>query len=366
MPLSIVHLINDVRPPSNGIINVTVDLACEQARAGRRVTVVSAGGGYVPLLQDEGVAHITLDQGRQLRNVAVLPRLARALRAVEPDLVHSHNVTGTVLARPWTRWAGRPLVATMHRESRESYLMAVADRIIVLNTAARHRLLQRRVPGSRVVLLRNGTVGGARREWNMVPHGEHRLDHPAVVTVAGLYRHKGVDVLLRAFAHVMRVLPAARLYVVGDGPEGERLRLLALRLGIADRVSFEGARPDAERYMAGADAFVLPSRVESSGLVIAEARAAGVPVIASAVGGIPEMLDGGQAGRLVPPDDPEALGSAVLAVLTDPAEQGRLRAAAAADLADLSVARLARDVDDVYLDVLRARSIRSTRSQSPR
>jgi glycosyltransferase involved in cell wall biosynthesis len=124
---------------------------------------------------------------------------------------------------------------------------------------------------------------------------------------------KGFDVLLRALAE----LPQASLLLVGDGPERPRLERLVDELGLRDRVELTGWRPDAARLLAAVDAVVVPSRAEPFGLVALEAMSAGVPVIASAVDGLAEVVTDGETGLLVPPDDPRLLAEAIARVLVD-------------------------------------------------
>ena len=130
-----------------------------------------------------------------------------------------------------------------------------------------------------------------------------------VVTVAHLIPHKGVDHLVRAVA-LSQVRPS--LTVVGDGPQLEALRALARELGVSDRINFAGLRDDVNALLSGCDVFVHPAVWEEAfGLTIAEAMAAGRAVVASRTGGIPELVEDGVSGLLVPPADPAALAKAL-------------------------------------------------------
>jgi glycosyltransferase involved in cell wall biosynthesis len=141
-------------------------------------------------------------------------------------------------------------------------------------------------------------------------------------TVAYFQKHKGVHHLLDAFARVR--VPCATLTIAGDGPEAENLREQARALGISDRVSFIGLRDDLEQLLPRADVFVHNSHVEAFGLCIAEAMACGRAVIASKVGGVPELVEDGQSGLLVPPGDVGALAGAIERLLGDVALRQRL------------------------------------------
>lgn len=142
-----------------------------------------------------------------------------------------------------------------------------------------------------------------------------------VLCVAALAPHKGVDVLIRAFARVAPQHPDVRLVLVGDGNARVALTQLANELGLADRVDFLGwqKRPRISRLMRDCELLALATRAESFGLVLAEAMACGKPVVASNVGGIPEIVEDGRSGRLVPVDDVPAFAAALDSILSNPA-----------------------------------------------
>ena len=134
-------------------------------------------------------------------------------------------------------------------------------------------------------------------------------DAPVVGTVGRLAEVKQQGVLIRAFAQVLPAFPAARLLLVGDGPLRAELEGLAGSLGLGGAVLFAGYQSNPERYLAAMDVFVLPSRAEAMPLVIPEAWAAGRPVVASRVGGIPELIADGKTGLLVAPGDVDGLAA---------------------------------------------------------
>src|SRR5207302_681586 len=139
---------------------------------------------------------------------------------------------------------------------------------------------------------------------------------PLVVSVGRLEPQKGFDILVEATARMNGSSPPV-VVICGEGPARKDLEDRIRALGLGERVRLLGNRNDAKAFIAAADAFCMPSRWEGSPLALHEALAAGRPVVASAVGGIPELLTFGQAGLLVPPEDPGALASAVGRVLSD-------------------------------------------------
>jgi len=163
---------------------------------------------------------------------------------------------------------------------------------------------------------------------------------------------KGLDRLIAALPAIRQRHPDAILLLVGDGPERPALETMAANLGLSRYVRFAGVRHDVPRLLTAAAVFVLPSLTEALPTALAEAMAAGVPVIGSAVGGIPEMIQDGVTGILVPPGDVDALAAAVADVLDQPARVGELVRAARRLVetrfdAAANVARLHRE----YLDV---------------
>jgi glycosyltransferase involved in cell wall biosynthesis len=158
--------------------------------------------------------------------------------------------------------------------------------------------------------------------------GPAREGWPTFVTVAHLVPHKGIDVLLRAFALARG--GGARLRVVGDGPELPDLQVLARGLGLGGRVHFLGLRDDVESQLRAADAYVHPTLVEGFGNAVAEAMACGLPVVASRAGGIPEVVEDGVSGLLVPPGEVAPLARAIERVARDVALRRALGASARA------------------------------------
>jgi glycosyltransferase involved in cell wall biosynthesis len=175
-----------------------------------------------------------------------------------------------------------------------------------------------------------------------------------VGTVARLHPSKGIDGLIAAAARVVTRLPHTRFLLVGDGTERAALERLAHELGIAEHIVFLGERRDVRFLLAGLDLFVLPSREEGMGIVLIEAMATGIPVVATATGGIVEVVEDGVSGFLVPRGDANALAESIILALSAPgrAEQvsanARRRAAAMFSI-DTTVHR----TEQIYEELLR-------------
>ena len=153
-------------------------------------------------------------------------------------------------------------------------------------------------------------------------------DAPLVGLIGRICRQKGVDTFVEAAIQICPRVPGARFVVVGDAEDGTLTRDLRARAdaaGLSDRIIFAGHLDGIADLYAALDLLAAPSRWEGFGLVLAEAMAAGVPVVASSVGGIPGVI--GDAGRLVPADDVDALGHEIVSLLTDRGARERLVAA---------------------------------------
>ena len=316
--MRILHILNDVREIGNGIVNVAIDLACLQAKAGYQVAIASVGGEYEELMARYGVRHFKLDQTRTPINLLKATARYRAIaQEFQPDIVHAHMMTGVVLARVLRVGFGYALVSTVHNEfQRSAMLMGWAERVIAVSHAVAQSMVRRGTSENKLRVVNNGTIGSPRtrqlKEYQPMP-----LQRPAIATVAGMYRRKGIAELIEAFAQIAAEFPDAHLYLVGNGPDREMFEAQAQSTAVSDRIHFEGFQSEPQRYLLATDIFVLASHREPFGLVLSEAREAGCAIVASNVDGIPEALDDGQAGILVPPSDSQSLAAALSQLLSD-------------------------------------------------
>jgi glycosyltransferase involved in cell wall biosynthesis len=348
-PLRILHLLNTVRETGNGIINTAMDLAWGQARLGHEVHVASAGGEFEVRLASWGVTHRALDQSRR---PLTLLRAARRLRAhvadARPDVIHSHMMTGMVLARTIRRGATPLLVGHVHNVyQRSARLMGLADVVLCCGSSVARTMRERGVPSDRIHVVLNGPIGSPRLP-DPLTVAPAAIEHPAIVTVAGMNMRKGIDELIEAFERIAQRRPLAHLHLVGDGPDRARFEARARRGPAADRIHFHGFRKDPTPFLRAADLFVLASRRESFPIVIGEARAAGCAIVATAVDGVAESLDDGRAGVLVPARDPASLAAALGRLLADDTERARWAAAAREGVVRFRVERMVDEVVALY------------------
>ena len=297
------------------------------------------------------------DRPRVLRDVAAIRRLRRLLRAWRPDVVHAHGLRAGALTaiaaafvRPSVYDAGPALIVTVHNapaaggvtgaiyrvlelivaRRADSVLCVSADLEQRMRAAGARRVAHAPVPAYPVPGLAGvsapeptpGTTPGPPPKPAVTDAGPAR---PLVLAVGRLAPQKGFGTLLEAASSWRDIKPEPVLVIVGEGPLEAELKQQAAALHLDAR--FPGHRDDVPALLAAAAVFVLPSVWEGQPLILQEALRAGVPVVATRVGGTPE-LTGEDAALLVPPGDPDQLADAVRAVLTDPALATRMRQAA--------------------------------------
>jgi len=299
----------------------------------RSLVVSLQGGGWLAdRLRDQGYPVICLDAPEGW-HPATVGRLASVLRSEEIQVAHCHNRKALLyggLAAEAVR--GTRLVYTKHGVShwgggvaallgrfvtrRARAVVAVSDDI------ARGLIDGRWASRSRVHTVLNGVDLQQFRPSRDRAAARARiglpLNVPVVGTVARLSPEKDQSTLLYAFAALSRDLPAARLLLVGDGALREDLGRLATTLGIQDRTLFAGERKDIAELLEAMDVFCLPSLTEGTSLTLLEAMACGLPVVATAVGGTPEVVADDRSGLLVPAGEPLAVAQALLRVLQHP------------------------------------------------
>ncbi len=347
--MRIVHILNHVQEIGNGIINVAIDLACMQAKTGCDVAVISAGGEYEGLLAKYGVKHYRLEQKRTPINIIKAAIAYRGIiKEFDPDIVHAHMMTGVVLARLLRYGCNYALVSTVHNEfQRSAIFMGWADRVIAVSQAVAVNMERRGISRDKLSVISNGILDNPRT-LPMRDYLPANLQHPAIATVAGMYKRKGISELIAAFALIAVEFPAAHLYIVGDGPDRELFEAQARATNFAERIHFEGFQRQPQRYLISTDIFVMPSYYESFGLAIAEAREAGCAIVASDVDGISQTLDGGKAGILVPPKDSDTLAATLSKLLADTNLLKEWKNRASLNLEWLSIARVNQETLAVY------------------
>ena len=323
---------------SGGAQEHLYNLVTRVDRARYDVSVLSLSGGPgVRRLERTGVSVCVLDD---MSDEEAIAAVAAHLAAVDADVVHNHmyraEVVGTQAALALAASGRRRpfVVGTVHssrirsEEDRDLIrrLTPRMDHLVAVSRAIVRKLEDEGRVGAPISLIYNGVDLARYSEQAACPTllSEYQIPAgaPIVGIVARLEAEKGHPTLLEAWPAVLGAAPDARLLVVGEGSQRELLEAQASSLGLLDgrssSITFTGRRDDVPAVTAALDVAVLPSYREAQGLSILEAMALSRPVVASAVGGIPEMIDDGRTGILVPPHDPGALAAAIVKLIENP------------------------------------------------
>ena len=326
--------------------------------------VLAAKDALVPQLEAEGVAVHALGAG-DARDPRWMGRLRRLLVDGRFDVVHAHLPLAAAGARLVCRTLParlRPAVVTTEHNAWSTYALATRlanamtapldQATIAVSEEARDSMWWR----------------GARRRCEVVVHGvavervrAHLGDRDAVraelgvaaadvlvATVANFRAQKAYPDLLAAAGEVLDGGAPARFLAVGQGPLESEVRALHAELGLGDRFTILGYRPDAARLLAGADVFALASRYEGYPVALMEAMALGLPVVATAVGGVRQAVTDGVEGLLVPPGRPDLLAAAVARLVADPGLRSTMAVAAERRGAHFDITGAVRRVEAVY------------------
>jgi glycosyltransferase involved in cell wall biosynthesis len=358
-----------------GLERLVTDLVRVGMRRGQQVSVIclEKPGTLADQVTGLGAPLLCMRKEPGIRPSTTV-RVRDALRELRPDVVHTHQIGALFYAGPAARQAGVPAVVhTEHvnqiakllsrtRRCRMRLLWGVAGRFAhrflgVSADIAREVVRFRTIPRRKVGVVLNGIdtaafvgrTGAARVRSELgIPAGA-----PVIGSVGRLNEVKRQDLLIRSFARVRHAVPDARLVLVGSGPALGSLRSLTAELGLNGCVHFAGYQPRPEVFLQIMDLFALTSRIEGLPLAILEAWAAGLPVVASAVGGVPALIDSGRTGLLFPSGDEDALTDALTGLLSDRDRARRLGGAGLDEVrAHYSLERMADEYERHYSELL--------------
>jgi sugar transferase (PEP-CTERM/EpsH1 system associated) len=343
--LRVVHVVLSL--DCGGLEHVVLDLVRGGLEIGQKVSVICLEhkGVLAEQLEAAGVAVHSCEKRPGLHIRKLRRSLRRRFVEIRPDVVHTHQIGALFYAGPAAKSVGSPVVAHTehgkHFEHRAKtrwlgrYASRFADCFFCVSKDIADDVVRRRIaPAQRVEFVPNGidtvrfgapVAAAAIRAELGIPSQAH-----VVGTIGRLAEIKRQDLLIRAFAVLKAELPEAHLLIVGDGPERRSLEELTHALGVSDSVCFAGYREDRERLLHAMNVFALTSRSEGMPLSVLEAWAAGVPVLAANVGGLPDLIEEGRTGRLIDSSDPDTWARAILILLDDSESAASMSAAAKA------------------------------------
>ena len=279
-----------------------------------------------------------------------IAQIARHIRRNKVEIVHAHLSTSTVNACLAARLARVPGLATVHGMSGKLSFVPCTH-LIAVSAEVRQHLVNQGVHESKISIVPNGLqFKGLAPEARAQARRSIGLpdDVPVLGTTARLTPLKGVDYALSAFARVLQDFPNAHYIVFGEGDQRAELQELATSLGVSSQVHWMGYRHDVPELLPALDVFVFPTLREAMGIAVVEAMAAGIPTVANAIGGIPEVVVP-ETGFLVPPADPVAMADQITLLLRDgPLRQTMGEAAMARARTEYSAQRMAARTLGVY------------------
>lgn len=347
-----------------GIAFYTVNLAVHIKRRGVDVSVLSSGGELQDLLRGAGIPHITADIMTKAefgwKVLKTLPEAARVVKEGRFDLMHAQTRVTQVISSIVSRNTAVPYVTTCHgffkhsRLSRKVFPCWGVKTIAISESVAKHLRNDMGVADEKIEMVYNGIdlkpygPGYVRRDEALAADLGIGGQDEVIGSIGRFSSVKGLKYLVEAFGEVAARRPRAKLLLVGEGPEKEDLIDRIDRAGISDRTVVIAGGDRAARYFPVIDIFCMPSVNEGLGLAMIEAMAAGKPCIASAVGGLEELVTDGKDGLLIPPASSAELAGAILRLMDDAALRERLSANAAEKAKCFSIEDSAARTLEVY------------------
>lgn len=330
MPHEILHILGTAQAESTSMARIVAGLAREldPQRFHFQACFLGGEGPLTAMLEQAGVQASALNWWRGARDPVGAWKFWRRLRPLRIDIVHMHFGGRSVR---WLAHAATGARIVMHLHSRilepqgqrpVSFSARGVDAVVAVSQAVARRV----VDGPARVI-----YPGVDTPPNRSPAARHRTSPELVLGTAGrLIPLKGIECLLRAAAALQSEFPGMRVEIAGEGTQRQKLEEAAVQLGLVGRVAFLGWVGDMQSVLPRWDVFVMPSLEEAFGIAALDAMAAGLPVIASSVGGVVELVVDGETGWLVPPADVESLAFRLRSLLYNPEQRASMGAAAQA------------------------------------
>ncbi len=318
---------------TGGITSYILTLGHSLVKSGHKVWVGSSGGDCVLRLEAAGIQHVKLDIRTKSevhpKLLLSLPALVKLVQKEKIDIIHAQTRVTQVMGH-WLGWiTDVKMVTTCHgffkpRWFRKTFPCWGSAVIAISNPVAQHLNVDFGVSQHQIYLIPNGID----LECFVLTNEERRraarqgLDIkggvPTIGIIARLSDVKGIDILIKAMPFILNKIPSAQLMIVGQGPEESNLKKLTQDLILSSKIHFINTTGQTQDILPAFDVFVMPSLMEGLGLSVMEAQACGIPVVASRVGGLFDLIEDGENGHLVEPKDPLGLAQRIVEVLRHP------------------------------------------------
>ncbi len=345
-----------------GVETGTLDLSWHLVRLGHKSVVVSAGGALVKELEAGGAKHYVLAVNKKsiISMFKSVSKLVEIIKKEEIDIVHARSRVPAWIAYFACRQTRAILVTTCHGYYKKhffSIVMGWAKRVIVIsNVIARHMIEDFSVPHERIKLVPRSVDLGKFKYRD--PKNKRKEDFNVGI-IGRITPLKGHLHFIKAMARIYRLVPRLKIWIVGDAPASkeaykEELQILVRRLGLWHCTEFLGTQRDIPGILENLDLVVLATTThEAFGRVVVEAQAAGVPVVATKVGGVIDIIEDGKNGLLVPPADAKSMAEAVMRIFKDTQFARELAENAYAKVKEkYNVELMVKNTLDVYREVL--------------
>ncbi len=327
--MNILYLTNHLN--TGGITSYLYTLSKSFLAQGHRVYILSSGGNLVEKFESIGVRHFDfgfrLKSDADLRIYWQMPHL-KALKDLDITVIHSQTRATQILAERYASRLKAPHVSTCHgffkRKIARMLFPCWGKQVVAISRAVEQHLIRDfQVDPSQVVLIPNGIdisefVLPTQEVKDTVRAKYQVKGAPVIGIIARLSDVKGHPDLIRAFKILLPQFPDAQLHLIGEGPEEDNLRRLVESLALTNHVVFSKIVNRTVEILPMLDVFVMPSLQEGLGLSVLEAQAMGLPVVATRVGGLPDIVEDRRTGILVEPRNPKALSEAICEVLRNP------------------------------------------------
>jgi lipopolysaccharide heptosyltransferase II len=345
-----------------GVETGTLDLAKYLIKLGHKAVVISNGGNLVKELESQGALHYQLPVHKKsiISILKMIPRVAEIIKKEEIDIVHARSRVPAWIAFFAARKTHRTFITTCHGYYKKhpfSYVMGWSKRVICpSNVIARNMIDNFEVPHERIQLIPRSVD---LERFQFIFPDKKREKEFNVGIIGRITPIKGHLHFIKAMAKAARLIPQLKIWIVGDAPSSkeaykEQIQVLVRRLGLWHCTQFLGTQRDVPGILNNLDLLVLPTTTqEAFGRVIIEAQAAGVPVIATKVGGVVDIIEDGKTGLLVPPADASSIAEAAIKIYKDVAFARQLAVAAYEKVkAKYGVELMVKHTLDVYQEAL--------------